>query len=224
MSVICEIDYNDAKKYVGKNVTTKVNNKKQKVYFKLNCDNLNLKESINFVKANKNFICVNYIGQVNSETYQNLEDTQGVYIIHVKEVGNNISDVDIEQVLEDTPKGVIPIIKLPEDFSDLRKIWDFSRRYKRVRFCGGDLFNCDGCRLGCCGIELMKSLGINEDIKEFNKVGCSCFCDVYDFEDLDLTTTNMSSRSSSSRSTKNTGTKKPKVSFSELMKAKPLSI
>ena len=119
MSVICEVSYDEAKNYIGKNVSAKIGNKKQKVYFKLNCDDLTLKESINLVKNNKNFICLNYIGLTDNTEYKSLDSNLGIYMIRVTELGNNITDADVQNVINETPKGVVPIIKLPEDFPTL---------------------------------------------------------------------------------------------------------
>ena len=230
MSVICEIDYLNAKKYIGKNVSTKINNKKHKVFFKVCCDNTNFIESIDFVSKDDNFICIDYRGLSDSDDYTHLSDNKGTYIIRVYELGNNITSDDVENVINETPKYVTPIIKLPEDFNDLRLIWEFSKHYPKVRFCGGDLFNCSGCRLGCCGLDLMRSLGIKEKNLNLDKVGCSCFCDVFQFEDLELIVTNKkvakrnTIKTEKSNKPKEKTVKKAKVSFSSLIATNPLDI
>ena len=227
MGIICEIDLDQAKNYANSVVMTRVNNKKQKVYFKLRCDETNLIEAINFVKNNKYFICTVYNGLEDSEVYQNITKDTGVLIIRVTEYGNNIKGEDIESLLESTPDGITPIVKLPEEFNDLHLIWEFSKKYDRVRFCGGDLFCINGCRLGCCGEELFNKLGVNEKNRQLDKIGCSCYYDVYDFEELELEITKVEKeKKAKTNNTKKKATKKakkPKISFLDLMSGKSLN-
>ena len=224
MSVICKVGFDQVKGYVNSNVTTRIGKRKHKVYFRIGCDEINLMEAINVVKANDNFICIDYIGAEESDVYRNLKNT-GVLIIRTHEFGNNITDEDVESIMNDTPDGVTPVIKLPNDFMDLRLVWKFSKKFSKVRFCGGDLFSVDGCRLGCCGTELFRSIGVNERQKDFNKVGCSCFYDVVNIDDIEIEVSQKKSRSSGAKkSAKKPTAKKPKISFASLLSANPLDI
>ena len=227
MKAICKLDYEQAKEYANAIVSGVVGKKKyDDVFFRVRCDDTNLADTIQLVKANQKFICVDYNGMEEFEGYVNLTEDVGVLIIRVFEYGNNITETDVQELLDSTPSGVTPVIKMPEDFKDLHLVWKFSRKFPKVRFCGGNLFSLDGCRLGCCGKELFMSLNVKEKNFELDKVGCSCYFDVYDIDEIKLKISkkkakrNVKAKSSANKNK----SKKPKISFVDLMAGHTLSI
>lgn len=167
MSIIVDIDYNTALMYKGKSVTTKHGNKKHKVYFRLCCDDFTLKDSIDLARVSKNVLMLNYIGSHTNDDYLSLTESSGTYIGRVYEFGNNITEEDIKGVLDETPEGVVPIIQLQSDFTDLRFVWCMSTKYERLRFTGGKLFCIDGCRIGSIGIDTLDKLGIKYNVDSY---------------------------------------------------------
>ena len=155
MSIICKVDYATALKYKGMNLSTKYNNKKHKVYLKLIGDDFTLTDCIALAKVSKNILMVEYQGLQSNLAYEELTENTGVYVGRVYDFGNNITEEDVEKIAEDSPKGVVPIIKLPDDYKDLYKIYHISKIYPTVRFCGGHLFAIDGVKVGAIGVDVL---------------------------------------------------------------------
>lgn len=158
MSIICKVDYATALKYKGMNLSTKYNNKKHKVYLKLIGDDFTLTDCIALAKVSKNILMVEYQGLQSNSAYAELTENTGVYVGRVYDFGNNITEEDVEKIAEDSPKGVVPIIKLPDDYKDLYNIYQISKAHPSVRFCGGHLFAIDGVKVGAIGVDILDKL------------------------------------------------------------------
>lgn len=222
MSVICSVDLVTAEKYKGASLKAKYNGKKQAVYLKIICDDLTLYEAIEVARNNRNVLAVEYCGMDTNPVYLGLKNT-GVYVGRVTDFGNDITVDDIQRIVQSTPEGVTPIIRLQPDFNDLYKIWYFCNQFSRVRFCGGNLFSVDGVRCGMIGVDILSRLGLKFDD--------SCYAlgqrdDVFDTVNIDELTIEKSVKAeSTSKKTKSTtkssktskSVKKPKLSFADIM-------
>lgn len=66
-------------------------------------------------------------------------------------VGNVFNECSVEQ-LEcgdfPMPEGVVTLVRLPEDYCDMRTLKIFCDRYPTVRFIGGNLLGVEGVRIG----------------------------------------------------------------------------
>lgn len=49
---------------------------------------------------------------------------------------------------ETIPEGLVVLARLSDDFSNMRKVWDCSRKYSDVRFIGGNLLAIPGIKIG----------------------------------------------------------------------------
>lgn len=188
MSVIVRIGFDDVKEYAGKAITTKVNNKKHKVYFRVICDDFNLSEAIAFAKKDANVVVLDYQGSSDNAEYQALtsEVLGSCHIVHTYQLGDLISDDEVKWVLEQTPDGVTPVIKLQDTFQDMELVWKLCSKYDKIRFCGGELFCLSDCRIGCCGKDVLDKAGIKYNADSYLKNGCGCSLEVVDFEDLEF--------------------------------------
>lgn len=157
MIVIANVGYDIALQYKNKQLSTKIENKKSKLYLRLLCDDFNLYESIELAKSCPSVICLEYQGMLNNEKYLALtENLVGkVYITRVYQHGNDINESDIEGLLNENPSPVTVCIGLPEDYVNLKFVQQMCRTYPRVRFFGGSLFPISGVRLGCIGSDIM---------------------------------------------------------------------
>lgn len=155
MAIICSVDYSTALGYKGMNLSAKYNNKKHKVYLKLNCDDYILEDGLSLARVSKNILMVNYQGIGTSQVYLGLTNDTGIYVGRVMDFGNDITEEDIERLVVNIPEGITPIIKLPEDFTNLRFIWEVSKKFPRVRFCGGKLFAIEGVKVGAIGVDIL---------------------------------------------------------------------
>ena len=107
--------------------------------------------------------------------------------------------------VDDEVDGVVPLITLPEDFSNMREIFDMSQNHPNVRFIGGNLLEIPGVKIGRYdkGKEKMSSH----------------FFKVYDiFREVDLNTikvqevmSKIRSKSASGSRVKKSAQKKPSV-------------
>ena len=203
MSLIVRVDYNIAKQYKNKSVSTTLDGKKHNVYFKVVCDDFTVADCVELAKNSGNIIMLDYQG------LETNIDTKGVYVGKSYECGLDVNETDIENILASTPNGVTPIIKLPEGFTNIETIWRLCGKYKNIRFCGGSLFCADGCRIGCCGLDVLDKKGIKHTKDEYFKVGCCCGFPVVDYEGLKLDI--------GATKTATVQAKKPKLMFGDLL-------
>lgn len=220
--VVAKCDYDYAVQFKGKVITAKFENKKYRVLLRVRCDDLTLLDAIELAKKSKNIVMLEYQGTGDSMQYSALTPNMvgNVYIGRIVEFGNNISDEDIEGVLEDTPETVTPILKLPDDFSNLELVWKLCKKYEKVRFCGGCLFSIDGVRIGCCGSDILEKSGIKAQNESLFKPDCACCCalKVTDFEKLDeIELSDKPEKTSSTKSSSSGGKKQKTLLFSSLM-------
>lgn len=161
MSIICSVDLPTAQKYRGKNLSTKYNNKKHKVYLKLHCDDSNLQDGIELAKQSKNILMVSYQGGGSWGEYGFLSGLRGVYVGYSMDFGVDVSEADIERAVEGIPESVTPVINLPKSFTDIEFLWRVSQKYPRLRFSGGQLFAVEGVNVGEIGVDILQ----REDVK-----------------------------------------------------------
>lgn len=209
MSVILRVSYREALKYKGKTVNCTVDGKKHNAYFKVICDDLDLESCIELAKTSKNILMLDYQGIDGAEV------PDGIYVGKSFDWGSNITDSDVDNIVEnELPKGMTAIIKLPDGYKNIEFVWRMSQKYPNVRFCGGTFFCATGCNLGCCGIDILDKRGIKHTDSSYMREGCCCGFQVLDLSDVsDISVGEVKQKSSSSSSSK----KKPKISFSSLL-------
>lgn len=211
--ILVKTDYTTAKIYEFNSVKTKVGSKKHQVYFKVYCDDTDVNDCIELYKSSNNIVMLEYQGMVESLVGVNL---QGVYITKVFDFGTNITEEDIIGIVQSLPDGLTGIIRLPQEYKDMRFIYNMSKKYLNIRFCGGTTFCLDGCRLGCCGRDILDSRGIKYDADSYMHEGCSCALETVLDTDVELEIGKLTKRSSNTQ--RSGGTKKKKVAlFKDLL-------
>lgn len=219
MSIISCVDLSTASQFRGMTLKTKYNGKKHNVYFKLVCDDYTLSESIRLASGSSNILMVEYQGMDTNPMYRNLKASD-VYVGRVTDFGNNLTEADLELILEDTPEGVTPIVRLQSDFSDLHLLWQLSKKFPRVRFCGGKLFGIEGVKCGVVGIDVLDKAGVKYDESSYFLSGTDDVLDVVSFTDLTIETSAPkadSGRPKKSGTKKEPAKKKPQLSFASIM-------
>lgn len=209
MAVLVDIDLELLNKYYNHSVSAKWNGKKHRVYFKLICDDFTLGRGIELSRLSSNVLFIEYRG-THGDVYKNLTRDNGVWIISTFRMGCDITDVDIVEVLGDTPLGVVPVIYLPNDFCDLEKVYRFCQKFDRVRFSGGNLFRCDGVRLGCYGMDLLWKRNVKVILEEYRTSVRPELLDHVVLSDLSLTVSETKAKKSSCKEKSNEGIKKEK--------------
>lgn len=167
MAVICNVDLGTAQKYRGKSLSAKVNNKKHKVYLKLNCDDTNLQDCVELARQSKNILMVSYQGMASWEEYAFLNGLRGVYVGYTIDAGVDISESDIERAVDGLPDGITPIINLPQSFTDIEFLWRVSKKYPRLRFSGGQLFAVDGVLCGEVGVDVLQKAEVKFGVENY---------------------------------------------------------
>lgn len=195
MSIIVKSDLSRAEEFTGKSVVAKIGKKKLPVVFRVTVDDFTVEEAIDVAKRDSNILMLNYVGSQGGLSQVN---PQGVYIAWSIDVGNDVSEDDIQKCVEATPPGVTLVVKVPEDYKNIRFLYEMSEKYQSVRFCGGCLFCFDECKFGCCGKDICSARGIKFDDTEYIKEGCSCAIPVFDIADVELSVATSKAKSSNS--------------------------
>lgn len=208
MSVIVRTSYDNAKQYRGKGVSVKIGNKNHNVLFKVIVDDFSIEEALK--SKDSNIIMYDYQGMTSNPIYLGIEDTD-IYISKSYEYGSDICEEDIVELLNDVPKGVIPIAKLPKDYKNFEFVCRMCDKYPRVRFCGGVLFCAEGCRVGCCGRDILDSAGVKYSDNNYIKEGCACALNVISDEGLELVVSEKKIKEKKQKSSSTGGTKKQKT-------------
>lgn len=181
--ILVKSDYDTAVRFEKTGCMTKIGNKKHQVLFKLYCDSLSIDSCISLYKRFPNVVVLEYQGEARELS---IKDIKGVRIIKTYESGVNITKEEIEDISESLPEGVSAVIKLPEDYSDMRFIYGISQKYANIRFCGGMLFRLEGCNLGCCECDYLTKLGMKYDDSNYIYEGCACAVNAYNIEEVEL--------------------------------------
>lgn len=170
-TVIHRTSLEEVKKYKRCKVFLMQNERKVRVCFRVEVDESNIEEACNLYRSDKNIVMLDYVGS----TLDNLPSLEQVYIAKHFEVGSSVSETDIAKVLESLPEGMVAIVKLVDEYKDIRFLVSMLDKYPALRFCGGSVFTFDDCRFGCCGRDVLKKRGIAcQRKKDYIKVGCSC--------------------------------------------------
>lgn len=206
MAVICSVDLETARKYTG-NIKTKYNGVSHQVLFRVMCDDNNVDECIKTATLNSNIIMLDYRGREPVDTSCYI----GTFV-------NTFDDVP------HTPKGVVPIVMLDDDYSDIRYLYDFKQLHPNVRFCGGNLFALDSLGVGAVGVDILKSRGIKVKAADYSLHNRIDAVDEVDINSIEITTGTVksgSAKSTSSSKDKDSTPKpkKPKVDFSAIFSA-----
>lgn len=168
MAVLAQCSYLEAKEYVGKSLTTKIANKKHSVNLMVSCDDYNLMDTISLVRSCFPILVLEYIGSSDNPEYKSLTKDKllGCYMVCVVDVGNNFTEDDLDGILEDTPSCVHLVVRLPEDFTDIEKLWRLRNKYNTIRFLGKDMWSLVGLRLGYFGQSFVekKKLKVSDDL------------------------------------------------------------
>lgn len=165
MGVIVKLGVEEYRQFSGKKVTTKIEKKNHNVFFRLVIDSETYSEGISMFETNLDVLSVQYAGIVTSlDTVARLANMRGVAIDVEHEFLDTVTEEDVYGLAEETISGVTVLIKLPETYCDMEFIYNMSQAYKNVRFCGGNLFTIEGCRLGCSIEARLKRASIAPEI------------------------------------------------------------
>lgn len=185
--VLVKCKITDIQKYLGKQIKGVLKGKEVVLYIRLLCDEFDIMDGIDLIAKNDNILLLDYVGSDFSPVYMGLtSDVIGDNcVIKITDVEDSLTEKFVGGIVADTPSGIIPVLRLPESFTDLELLYKLNQKYPSVRFCGGTLFVIEGCNIGCCGMELLKKKGVKYDLDAYYRNGlCDCALEVHDFAEI----------------------------------------
>lgn len=92
---------------------------------------------------------------------------------------------NIEDYVSGIPSCCRVVLRVAQDFHDMRFVKALSERFSNVSFCGGDFLRLDGCRLGCVQVSDLQGKGVS--IKSLRTCGgCNCAMKTVDASDVEF--------------------------------------
>lgn len=224
MSVIAVAGLDTVREYSNGSVKAKIGNKNHQVFFRVLVDSTNIGEALSLAKKDSNIIALEYT--LDSLVYCDLSmySLDDVYVFFRKEFGTDICIEDVNNFLFNVPAGVTPVIKVPDSFNDMEFVCKVCEMSPEVRFCGGYLFEMGGCRLGCCGSDILESKGIKCDCTSKIKDGCGCGLPTYDADELNLVLTEKVARVPKERRKGSSAPRQKTLKFGDILFASKVSL
>ncbi len=223
MSIIVDLDYTEAQQYAGRGLSAKYNGKKHRVYIKLRCDDTNIKDGVSFASRDKGVLLVEYqahqLGVVSG-----LEIPSNVNVVIRQDFGNNIEEAGVSAFASQAVDGMECVIHLPDDFDDIRFVYDMCMKYSNIRFLGGNLFRLDGCRLGYFDEGLLEKHGVKYKPGSLMTANAEDVIPVVPKDDIEIEVSSKQEKKSNGSTKKKAGTKKakskPAPAFSQFLGTK----
>lgn len=226
MSIISTVDYNTATQYKNCVLSTKHNGKKHKVYLRMICDEFTLASGLELVRVCPSIVAIEYVGQNECDVYKNLGVANKFFVYRVFDYGENITFEDVDVVLDSVPSGVVPVIHLPETFTNIELLHRICQVKPKVRFYGGNLFCIDGVRVGCIGMDFIQKHGIKYNPEDYyignEKDALECL-DINSIK-LEINVKSVKEQKKTTKSTSNSGgssqpkkKKQPAMSFTDML-------
>lgn len=209
--MLLKLKYDDVK---ASGARGEVNGKMMNFFMRVQVDELNLVEAMQKFKSNKWVVALDYTGEVGFlKTVEVLDKT----IIVTKEVEK--VDLNVDFIMSDIDNRVRVVFSLPENYSDMRTIYDYSQKYTNIRFDGGKFIKLDGCNVGAIGVDDIPKKIADSRIAVVTRGSASVFEEVH-IDDVDMVEFYDSKTVSTGRTKKkssNNKTKKPKKQLSSLL-------
>lgn len=200
--VLIKVNEETASKYRNGNCYAIQGKKRMPSLFRLEADDYTIEDALNEFKENKNVAVIDYVGNMSKLESLDSSAFESVYIVY-KHVLEEVTENDVAEAVHSTPIGVVCMCELPEDFNDMKFVYDMCIKYPSVRFCGGYLFRLEGCRIGYCAKDTLDE-NINVKSEKYIASGDGCIFQYVDLDtvELELKQPSMKSKKKSSKSIK----------------------
>lgn len=213
--MILSLSYEDI---TGSAVRGEVNGKSVNFFMRVKVNESNIEEALTKLKGNKWVVAFDYVGD--PEFLKTVDIGDSVVII-TKEVEK--LDMNVDFLLNGLDRRVRVVLKLPKTYTDMKSIYDYSRKYPNVRFCGGKFLRLEGCNIGCIGqSDVFRK--VPDSKLSIVSEGCSCVFQNIHIDDLDVVEFYDSKTSVSEKKVKSSSNKpkakskpKPKKHLSSLL-------
>lgn len=196
-----------------------VDGKQVNFYLQVIVDETNIMQAVEKAKSNRWIVALEYVGSPSYLTDVDLGD-QLVIMTHKVDT----IDVNVDFVLSGIPDKVRVVFELPESYSDMKTIMEYSKKYPNISFEGGTFIRLAGCNLGAVRASDIPKKIAESRIPLTMKGNASIYPVVY-IDDLDavefyehkLTILEKRVKSSGSKSSESKKPAKPKKRMSSLI-------
>lgn len=152
--MILKLKYEDVK---STGVRGEVNGKNVNFFMRVTVDELNIVEALQKLKANKWIVAFDFVGE---PSFLSTIDLGERVVIVTKEI--DVIDMNVDFVLNSIDSKIRVVFNLPKEYSNMKSIFEYSKKYPNIRFTGGKLLRLDGCNVGAITqAELFKKIPEN---------------------------------------------------------------
>ena len=163
-------------------IKTKYKGKEKSHYIRFIVDEYSLQPALDRVRENKWVVGLDYEGDISFlQNIQYKEKDKSVIVIRELK---DVNETTVRNIIKKIPIWVRVVIYTPEDFSDMKFIFEMSKKYPNLRFSGGKFLRLEGCNIGCITKEDIPKKVAESKIDYFTK-GCSCIIKTVDIEDVE---------------------------------------
>lgn len=129
-------------------VRGEVDGKKVNFFMRVEVDELNIQEALTKFKGNKWVVSLEYTGE---PSFLRTLDLGSALVIVTKQV--EAIDMNVDFIMNEIDPRVRLVLELPESYSDMKAIFEYSQKYPNIRFDGGSFIRLEGCHIGALGKE-----------------------------------------------------------------------
>lgn len=158
MALLANVHANMIGDYNTCSVFTQTQTKKERLYFNVQTTHSEIEKDIEEIADNTGVLAVDYQGDTGLLPLD--MDFKGLYVYCVRELQDNFTEQEIENILGITPSNMTVVLTLPEGYCDMERLAVLCRKFPTVRFQGGYLFRMDNVRIGAIGYDILDKLGI----------------------------------------------------------------
>jgi hypothetical protein len=175
--MILQLKYEDI---TASGVRGDLNGKNVNFFMRIQVDEINIEEALVKFKGNKWVAAFDYVGEPSFLRTVDIGDRVVIVTKQVEKI-----DMNVDFLVNDIDKNLRIVLNLPEDYNDMKLIFEYSAKYPNVRFTGGRLLRLDGCSIGSLTRDdLFKKVGENRiPLVLENK---PCLFPTYQIDDLDV--------------------------------------
>ena len=163
-------------------IKTKYKGREKSHYIRFIVDEYSIQSALEKVRDNKWVVALDYEGDIsylNNVKYKEYDKP----VIVFREIEKVTEDI-IRELMKSVPFWVRVAVKTPGDFNDMRVIFNLSKKYPNIRFCGGKFLRLDGCNIGCIGREDIPRKVAESKIDYYTK-GCNCIIKTHNIEEVE---------------------------------------
>lgn len=166
--MIVKLGYSDIQGY---GVQATIGEKKVKLYMYVQVTEFDIAEALEALKGNKFVVAMEYVGNVNVLSGLNFHSLPVIVKHEIDEIDESVDEY--MSYIQNINTAISVMFKFSGKYSNMKKVLEYSEKYKNIGFCGGYMLRIPGAKLGCVKIE---SLTMGKQGSKSNLIcdGCAC--------------------------------------------------